>query len=197
MPPSDWTINRDDFVAVDHAINSVGPILHQLAARSDQGERSNLVIDRLDALLVEMGEAQLDDIAIPQLVVVPVDLLVAKSRKRASEAMGAMLGGRIIADHPQPLVKCIVGERLIVHARENITSIADQLMDGFENCWCLSRQGYDMILVHLHLDGRYSPARLAPIDLGPLGIVDFAWSHRGERQESQRVPDQVSEARVL
>jgi hypothetical protein len=37
-------------------------------------ERSNLVIDRLDALLVEIGQAQLDYIAIPQLVVVPVDL---------------------------------------------------------------------------------------------------------------------------
>ena len=36
-----------DFVAVNHGINSVSPMLHQLGARSDQGERSNLVIDRL------------------------------------------------------------------------------------------------------------------------------------------------------
>ena len=133
VSPSDWTINRDDFVAVDHGINAVGPMLHQLGARSDQGERSNLVIDRLDTLLIEMGEAQLDHITIPQLVVVPVDLLVAESRKRASEAMGAMLGGRIIADHPQPLVKRIVGKRLIVHARENVTPIAGQFVDGFKD----------------------------------------------------------------
>ena len=131
--PSDWTINRDDFIVVDHGINSVGPMLHQLGARSDQGKRSNLVIDRLNTLLIEMGEAQLDHITIPQLFVFPVDFLVAESRKRASEAMGAMLGGRIIADHPQPLVKRIVGQRLIVRAGENVTPIAGQLMDGFKD----------------------------------------------------------------
>ena len=54
-----------------------------------------------------------------------------------------------------------------------------------------------MVLVNLHLGGGASPARFVPIDLGPLGIVDFAWSHGGERQESQRVPDQVSEAGIL
>jgi len=32
-----------------------------------------------------------------------------------------MLGGRITADQAQPLVKRIVGERLIVRARENVT----------------------------------------------------------------------------
>jgi hypothetical protein len=85
-----FAINRDDFVAVDHGINSIGPMLHQLGARSDQGERSNLVIDCLDTLLIEVGKAQLDHIAIPQLVVVPVDLLVAESRKGASEAMDTM-----------------------------------------------------------------------------------------------------------
>jgi hypothetical protein len=54
------------------------------------------------------------------LVVVPVDLLVAESRKGASEAMGAMLVGRIIADHPQPLVKRIIRERLIKSAHEKM-----------------------------------------------------------------------------
>src|SRR5262252_108182 len=185
VSPSDRTINRDDFIVVDHGINSVRPMLHQLGARSDQGERSNLVIDRLDTLLVEMGEAQFDHVTIPQLVVVPVDLLVAESREGASKAMGAMLGSGIIADYPQPLVERVVGEGLIVRARENVTPVPGQLVDGFEDFYRLSRQGYDMILLHLHLGGRHSPARLAPIDLGPLGIVDFAWSHRGERQEPQ------------
>jgi hypothetical protein len=49
---SDRTINRDDFVAVDHGVNSVGPMLHQLGARCDQGERPDPVIDRLDTPLV-------------------------------------------------------------------------------------------------------------------------------------------------
>ena len=96
-----------DFVAVDHRINSVGPMLHQLGTRSHQHERSNLIIDRLDAFLIEMREAQLDHIAIPELVAIPVDLLVAESRKGASEAMGAMLGGSIIADQPITLSRLL------------------------------------------------------------------------------------------
>ena len=65
-----------------------------------------------------MGQAQLDHIAIPQLVVVPVDLLVAESREGASKAMGAMLGSGIIADYPQPLVERVVGEGLMcVHEK--------------------------------------------------------------------------------
>src|SRR5262245_48949606 len=40
VSPSDWTINRDDFVAVDHGINSVCPVLHQLGApNGDFGRR--------------------------------------------------------------------------------------------------------------------------------------------------------------
>jgi hypothetical protein len=108
----------------------------------DQDERSNLVIDCLDTLLIEMGEAQLDHIAIPQLVVVPADLLVAESRKGASEAVGAMLVGRIIADHPQPLVKRIIRERLIIRARENVTPIAGHLLDGFEDFQRLLRRRF-------------------------------------------------------
>src|SRR5260370_12945059 len=81
VSPSDWTINRDDFVAVDHGINSVGPMLHQLGARSDQGERSNLVIDLLDTLLIEMGEEQLDHITIPHIIFVPIDLMLHTTRK--------------------------------------------------------------------------------------------------------------------
>src|SRR5215467_6757926 len=177
---SDWTINRNDFVSGDHGINSVSPMLHQLGTRSDQCERSNLVINCLDTLLVEMGKAQLDHITIPQLIVVPVNLLVAESRKGASKAMGAMFGSGIIADYPQPLVERVVGERLIVRARENVTSIAGQLVDGFEDFQRLSRKRYDMILIHFHLGGRNNPAPLVPIDLGPLRIVDFARSRGGE-----------------
>jgi hypothetical protein len=98
-------------------------MLHRLGAWSDQDERSNLVIDCLGTLLIEMGEAQLDHIAIPQLVVVPADLLVAECRKGASEAVGAMLVGRIIADHPQSLVERSIRERLIIRARENVTPL--------------------------------------------------------------------------
>jgi hypothetical protein len=130
---SDRTINRDDFVAVDHGVKSVGPMLHQLGARCDQGERPDPVIDRLDTPLVQMGEAHLDHITIPQLVVVPVDLLVAESRKGASEAMGAMLGTGIIADYPQPLVERVVREGPIAPAGENITLIAGQLVNSFED----------------------------------------------------------------
>jgi hypothetical protein len=56
-------------------------------------------------------------------------------------------------------------------------SFAGQLVNSFEDFLRLSRQGHDMVLVHLHLGGRNSPARLVPIDFDPLRIVNFAWSH--------------------
>jgi hypothetical protein len=108
-------------------------------------------------------------------------LLKAESRKGASEAMGAMLGTGIIADYPQPLVERVVGEGPIAPARKNITPIAGQLVNSFEDFQRLSRPGHDMVLVHLHLGGRNSPARLAPIDFDPLRITDLAWSHGSER----------------
>src|SRR5262249_6271138 len=133
VSPSDWTINRDDFVTVDHGTYSVGPMLHQLGARSDQGERANLVIDCLDAVLVEMGEAQLDHITIPHLVVVAVDLLVAESRKGASKAMGEMLRGGIVADRLSRLLS-VLSESGWSCVHEKMYRRCHGI-DGLGDCW--------------------------------------------------------------
>lgn len=81
VSPSDWAVDRNDFVAVDHGVDPISPMLHQLSARSDQGEGTDIIVDRLDAVLVEMRKAQLDNIAIPKLVVLGVDLLMAGVEK--------------------------------------------------------------------------------------------------------------------
>jgi hypothetical protein len=41
-------------------------MLHQLGARSDQGERPDPIVDGFDILFIEVGKAELDDIAVPE-----------------------------------------------------------------------------------------------------------------------------------
>lgn len=61
----------------------------------------------------------------------------------------------------------------------------------------MPRERYDVIPVHLHLDGRDRPPRLVPIDLNPFGVIDLAWTNGGERQEAQGIADHVAEPRVV
>jgi hypothetical protein len=95
-------------------------MLHQPSARSDQREGTDPVVDRRDAVLIEMREAQLDNIAIPKLFVLGVNLLMAERREGAAETMGVMLGAGVIAEQAQPLVEVVRSESARSPLRENM-----------------------------------------------------------------------------
>src|SRR5262245_65882707 len=97
-------LDRDNLLWISKAINAVSPMLHQLGARADQGQRPMPFVDRLYRVAFEMRQLQFDDVAIPRLGFLDL-LIVTKCREGGAEAMGAMFGLGVDAERTQPRTK--------------------------------------------------------------------------------------------